>query len=72
MGVQLGTTAVEPDLADKPETVELDPFAGGAVGALDASVVAPVWASTAAVTGTDPEGSLVGKVELVQDPVGAG
>lgn len=36
-GVQLGATAVEPELLDKPETVKLELFAEGMVGELDAS-----------------------------------
>lgn len=59
-------------MLDKPETVALDPFAGGVAGELDASAVVPVWVSTAVEMGTDTESSLVGKVELVQHPVGAG
>lgn len=37
IGAQLGATAVGPELLDKPETVELDLFAEGMVGLLDAS-----------------------------------
>lgn len=36
-GAQLGATVVEPEVLDKPETVELDIFAEGMVGELDAS-----------------------------------
>lgn len=36
-GAQLGATVVEPELLDMPETVELDLFAEGMVGELDAS-----------------------------------
>lgn len=68
VGVQLGAIAVEPDLVDKPETEELDPFAGAEE--LDASAVAPVWVSTAVGTRTDPEGIPGGKVELVQHRAG--
>lgn len=69
-GDQLGATAAESDLLDKPELVELDPFAEGIVGELDASAgqwlgfVAPVWLSTAGMW-AEPGSNLGGKVEVV-------
>lgn len=71
IGAQFGATAVGPELLDKPETVELDLFAEGMVGELDASAgqllgfVTLVWVSTAGMEtdpGSNPEGNM--EVEL--------
>lgn len=68
-GVPLGATAVEPELLDKLETVELDPFAVGMVEELDVSAgqwlgLALVWVSTVGKE-TDPGCNLGGNVEVV-------
>lgn len=69
-GAQLGATVVEPEVLNKPETVELDIFAEGMAGELDASAgqwlgfVALVWVSTAGMK-TDHGSNLGGKVEIV-------
>lgn len=66
---QLETTVVEPELLDKPETVELDPFAEGMVGE-DASAgqqlvfVTLVCVPTAGME-TDPVSNLEGNMEFV-------
>lgn len=79
--VQVGATAVEPELLDKPETVEFDPFVEDMVGILDASAgywvgfEALVWMSIAGKE-TEPGGKLGGKLggkeEVVLLPVDAG
>lgn len=66
---QLETTGVEPELLDKPETVELDPFAEGLVG-VDASagkqlVVVTLLCVPTAGMAIDPGSSLEGNVEIV-------
>lgn len=72
-----GPTVAEAELVDKPETVELDPFAEGMTEEWDASggnqfdFVALVCLSTAGME-TEPGGIQEGKVEMVVLPVDAG
>lgn len=77
VGAQLGATVVEPELLGKLETVELDLFAEGMAGELDASAgqqvafEALVWVATGGLE-TVPGSNLGGKEDVVLELVDTG